>query len=225
MEIIDLLSGFDLDHLKDKDLQNLAKGLAVTFIEKPLNTFDGTVPDESSESQMMTAVSAAFIKYMKKALEGGVFDKISMVASVTKNIAAGKSLRDCSDTPLDPSGFVKLVEAKHLHALSENDYHEIAQSQEARGVALGKDVKFFERIKNAAKIILPLVLTSLSRIDQISNSMQLRSFGKHKKRSWYMKKKMETADYAVIALCILIFVVGLYITNLGGNNLYNPFVR
>ena len=107
----------------------------------------------------------------------------------------------------------------------QNDYHEIAQSQEARGVALGKDVKFFERIKNAAKIILPLVLTSLSRIDQISNSMQLRSFGKHKKRSWYMKKKMETADYAVIALCILIFVVGLYITNLGGNNLYNPFVR
>ena len=94
----------------------------------------------------------------------------------------------------------------------QNDYHEIAQSQEARGVALGKDVKFFERIKNAA-------------IDQISNSMQLRSFGKHKKRSWYMKKKMETADYAVIALCILIFVVGLYITNLGGNNLYNPFVR
>ena len=128
MEIIDLLSGFDLDHLKDKDLQNLAKGLAVTFIEKPLNTFDGTVPDESSESQMMTAVSAAFIKYMKKALEGGVFDKISMVASVTKNIAAGKSLRDCSDTPLDPSGFVKLVEAKHLHALSENDYHEISMS-------------------------------------------------------------------------------------------------
>lgn len=107
----------------------------------------------------------------------------------------------------------------------QQDYHEIAQSQEARGVALGKDVKFFERIKNSAKILLPLVLNSLNRIDQISNSMQLRSFGKHKKRTWFMKKKMTMADYGVIALCILIFVVGLIITNQGGNNLYNPFMR
>ncbi|MBQ6335558.1 MAG: energy-coupling factor transporter transmembrane protein EcfT [Erysipelotrichaceae bacterium] len=107
----------------------------------------------------------------------------------------------------------------------QQDYHEIAQSQEARGVALGKDVKFFERLKNSAKILLPLVLTSLNRIDDISNSMQLRSFGKHKKRTWYMKKKMTVADYSVILLCVLIFVVGMIITNQGGNNLYNPFVR
>ena len=106
----------------------------------------------------------------------------------------------------------------------QQDYHEIAQSQEARGVALGKDVKFFERLKNSAKILFPLVLTSLNRIDDISNSMQLRSFGKHKKRTWFMKKKMTIADYGVIALCILIFVVGLIITNQGGNNLYNPFI-
>ncbi|MBR4470413.1 MAG: energy-coupling factor transporter transmembrane protein EcfT [Erysipelotrichaceae bacterium] len=106
----------------------------------------------------------------------------------------------------------------------QQDYHEIAQSQEARGIALGKDVKFFDRLKNSAKILLPLVLTSLNRIDDISNSMQLRSFGKHKKRTWFMKKKMTIADYCVITFCILLFVVGLYITNQGGNNLYNPFI-
>jgi energy-coupling factor transport system permease protein len=106
----------------------------------------------------------------------------------------------------------------------QNDYHEIAQSQEARGVALGKDVKFFQRLKNSAKILLPLVLTSLNRIDEISNSMQLRSFGKMKKRTWYMQKKMTAADYGVIVFCIVVFVVGLIITNQGGNNLYNPFV-
>ena len=107
----------------------------------------------------------------------------------------------------------------------QNDYHEIAQSQEARGVALGKDVKFTERLKNSAKILLPLVLTSLNRIDEISNSMQLRSFGKMKKRTWYMQKKMAAADYGVIAFCVVLFAVGLIITNQGGNNLYNPFVR
>ena len=106
----------------------------------------------------------------------------------------------------------------------QQDYHEIAQSQEARGVALGKDVKFFDRLKNSAKILLPLVLTSLNRIDDISNSMQLRSFGKHRKRTWYMKKKMTAADYGVICFCVVLFVVGMIITNQGGNNLYNPFV-
>ncbi len=106
----------------------------------------------------------------------------------------------------------------------QQDYHEIAQSQEARGVALGKDVKFFDRLKNSAKILLPLVLTSLNRIDDISNSMQLRSFGKHKKRTWYMKKKMTAADYGVIVFCAVLFAVGMIVTNQGGNNLFNPFV-
>ena len=106
----------------------------------------------------------------------------------------------------------------------QQDYREIAQSQEARGIALGRDVPFFERLKNSAKILLPLVLTSLNRIDDISNSMQLRSFGKHKKRTWYMRKKMTVADYSVIGLCVVIFVVGLIITNQGGNNLFNPFL-
>ena len=86
-------------------------------------------------------------------------------------------------------------------------------------------MKLTERVKNSAKILLPLVLTSLNRIDDISNSMQLRSFGKKKKRTWYMQKKMTIADYSVIAFCIILFVVGLIITNQGGNNLYNPFVR
>ena len=36
---------------------------------------------------------------------------------------------------------------------------------------------------------------------------------------------MTVADYSVILLCVLIFVVGMIITNQGGNNLYNPFVR
>ena len=106
----------------------------------------------------------------------------------------------------------------------QTDYHEIAQSQEARGVALGKDVKISERIKNSVKILMPLVLTSLNRIDEIANSMQLRSFGKNKKRTWYMQKKMTASDYLVIAFCIVLFVVGMIITNQGGNNLYNPFI-
>ena len=106
----------------------------------------------------------------------------------------------------------------------QQDYHEIKQSQEARGIALGKDVGLVDNVKNSVKILFPLVLTSIERIDVISNSMQLRSFGKYPKRTWYMKKKMDKADYAVIVFCIVLFIVGMIITNMGGNNLYNPFI-
>lgn len=107
--------------------------------------------------------------------------------------------------------------------INKQDFHEIAQSQEARGVALGKDVKLFEKLKNSVKILMPLILTSLNRIDVISNSMQLRSFGKHKKRTWYTKKKMDTADICVIVFCIVLFIVGMIVTYRGGSNIWNPF--
>lgn len=105
----------------------------------------------------------------------------------------------------------------------QKDYSEIAQSQEARGVALGKDVRFTERIANSIKIMLPLVLTSLDRIDAVSNSMQLRSFGKKNKRTWYVKKNMTAADYAVIGFCAVLFIWGMFVSRHGGTNIYNPF--
>ena len=49
---------------------------------------------------------------------------------------------------------------------------------------MGKNEHFFARLKNSVNILLPLILTSLNRIDVISNAMELRGFGKNKKRSW-----------------------------------------
>ena len=61
----------------------------------------------------------------------------------------------------------------------QRDYHSISQAQQARGVELGRSEPFFKRLKNAVSILLPLILTSLNRIDTISNAMELRGFGKH----------------------------------------------
>lgn len=56
----------------------------------------------------------------------------------------------------------------------QRDYHSISQAQQARGVELGKSEPFFARLKNSVSILLPLILTSLNRIDTISNAMELR---------------------------------------------------
>ena len=88
----------------------------------------------------------------------------------------------------------------------QRDYHSISQAQQARGVELGKNEHFFARLKNSVNILLPLILTSLNRIDTISNAMELRGFGKDKKRTWYMKRPFEKRDFVAIGVGVVLLV-------------------
>ena len=105
----------------------------------------------------------------------------------------------------------------------QREYHNISQAQQARGVELGKKEHFFARLKNSVNILLPLILTSLNRIDMISNAMELRGFGKHKKRTWYTKRPFARNDFIVLGLGVVLLGVSLTVTILFGR-FYNPFV-
>ena len=104
----------------------------------------------------------------------------------------------------------------------QRDYHSISQAQQARGVELGKNEKFFSRLKNSVNILLPLILTSLNRIDTISNAMELRGFGKNKKRTWYTQRPFARRDFLTLALGILLLLFSLTVTIKCGR-FYNPF--
>lgn len=106
----------------------------------------------------------------------------------------------------------------------QRDYREISQAQQARGISLGKDEKTLDRIKNSAAILFPLVLSSIQRIETISNAMELRGFGKHKKRTWIMAKPMEKRDYVGIVLSIAILAVSVAMIIVNGGRYYNPFI-
>lgn len=106
----------------------------------------------------------------------------------------------------------------------QRDFHAISQAQQARGVELGKNEPFFKRLKNTVHILLPLILTSLNRIDTISNAMELRGFGKNRKRTWYSGKKLTGKDITVIVVVLVFAVVSLLITFSDGSRFYNPFV-
>lgn len=106
----------------------------------------------------------------------------------------------------------------------QNDYHDISQAQQARGIELGKGVKLGKRLKNVVNILFPLVLTSIQRIDLVSNAMDLRCFGKSNKRTWYMKKKFVLRDYVSIFVGIVIFALSILITFADGNRFFNPFI-
>ncbi|WP_028389964.1 energy-coupling factor transporter transmembrane component T family protein [Bacillus cihuensis] len=105
----------------------------------------------------------------------------------------------------------------------QRDFRNISLSQQARGIDMSRKEKLTKRIKNAASIIVPLILSSLDKIEVISNAMELRGFGKNKKRSWYRARPFQKIDVITIILFVLILLISLYVTFQDGNRFYNPF--
>ncbi|MDE0639734.1 energy-coupling factor transporter transmembrane component T [Bacillus sp. CNPSo 3703] len=105
----------------------------------------------------------------------------------------------------------------------QRDFRTIAISQQARGIDLSKNEKLGKRIKNALSIVMPLIFSSLERIETISNAMELRGFGKHKKRTWFTAKDFQKADYAALIFVGAVLIVSLVITFVRGTRFYNPF--
>ena len=80
-------------------------------------------------------------------------------------------------------------------------------------------------LKKMSMIIFPLIFSSMDRIDVVSNAMELRGFGKHKKRTWYKGRKLTKTDYMTLAFAAVFMIASLWITFADGNRFYNPFSR
>lgn len=62
----------------------------------------------------------------------------------------------------------------------QETYFNISQAQQARGYDNSKKAKFTSRVKGIKRIVLPLIFSSIERIDTISTAMELRQFGQYK---------------------------------------------
>lgn len=104
------------------------------------------------------------------------------------------------------------------------DYQDIALAQQSRGLDLSKKEKLSVRIKNIMNICVPLIFSTLDRIELISNAMDLRGFGKHKKRTWYVAKPLRKSDWCSVVFCMLVFLGSLCRTTfVNGSRFWNPF--
>ena len=107
----------------------------------------------------------------------------------------------------------------------QREYTDISQAQQARGLDLSKNAKLTDRFKNSLMIIVPLIFSTLSRIELISNAMDLRGFGKGKKRTWYNLKPFSKNDYIALIISVLIFVISILVSVLiNHSRFYNPFI-
>lgn len=105
----------------------------------------------------------------------------------------------------------------------QKEYHEISLAQQARGIEMSKKASLSKRLKAASAILIPLILSSMDKIEVISNAMELRGFGKNPKRSWYMERKFSRMDYLSIVFSAAILVTAIILNLHNGSRFYNPF--
>ena len=137
----------------------------------------------------------------------------SEFASSLNNV--GVSYRACSAVSLTLRYFPDV----------QRDYHTISLAQQARGVEMSNKEKVLKRLKNMSNILIPLIFSTLDRVELITNAMDLRGYGKNSKRTWYSYRKLNKNDYLSITICALILLFTLYMRFFVTKSLfYNPFI-
>lgn len=87
----------------------------------------------------------------------------------------------------------------------------ISNAQSSKGVNITKKVKLSKRFSNVKKMMIPLVFSSLDRIEVITDAMALRGFGRHKKRTWYHSRKLRFADFLLLIFVLCILALSIYL--------------
>ncbi|WP_394872943.1 energy-coupling factor transporter transmembrane component T family protein [Clostridium butyricum] len=106
----------------------------------------------------------------------------------------------------------------------QHEYSDISFAQQARGIDMSKKAKLSQRIKNSTAILMPLIFSSLERIETISSAMELRAFGNKKKRTWYSERDFKKNDYVSIGILLILLLVSVFISIKTGSRFYNPFI-
>ena len=106
----------------------------------------------------------------------------------------------------------------------QREYWDISQAQQARGVDMSREAKLPARIKGMVSILLPLIVTSIDKIERIANAMELRSFGKKPRRSWYRGRSFGPQDYVLLVTSIGFVAASLILVIINGGRFFNPFV-
>ena len=105
----------------------------------------------------------------------------------------------------------------------QRSYREISQAQQARGIDISKKAPLRARLAGILAILFPLVFSSLDKIEMISNAMELRGFGRLKRRTWYSARAFSKLDFVIVGLSVLCVLLSVLTLVINGGRFYNPF--
>ena len=85
------------------------------------------------------------------------------------------------------------------------DYKNISASIQARGLELGrKKTTLKAKIEGVVSIAVPLILSSFDDVGVIADALDLRGFGKNKKRTWYVETPYGRLDKICLVLAAVL---------------------
>jgi energy-coupling factor transport system permease protein len=104
-------------------------------------------------------------------------------------------------------------------------YHDISQAQQARGLEMGGKASLKDRFKNSLMVVIPLIFSTLDRIEVITNAMDLRGFGKERKRTWYNTGRLKQEDLLALLVSVVITAITVFVSVfINHGRFYNPFL-
>ncbi len=105
-----------------------------------------------------------------------------------------------------------------------SDYKNISLSKQARGIDLSKNERIHKKIKNSILILIPIIFSSIDKIEKISCAMELRAFGYSKKRTWYTYKNFKLQDIISITIFVFIMLISIIFLFINNGRFFNPFL-
>lgn len=92
-----------------------------------------------------------------------------------------------------------------------DDFVNIRNSMMMRGLELeGKGVSLINKLKNYVILLVPLIFTAFGKVNNIANGMDLRGYGKNKKRSYYAENEPTKGDKIIRTLTVLLLLATVY---------------
>lgn len=101
----------------------------------------------------------------------------------------------------------------------------ISQAQQARGLDTSSRATIPVRVRNLVSVLMPLLLGSLDRIETVSSAMELRGFGRGRRRTWYDLRPIRGRDVAVMLLGLVLVIVPILLLVVDGGRYWNVFAR
>jgi energy-coupling factor transport system permease protein len=90
------------------------------------------------------------------------------------------------------------------------DAQTVVDAQRSRGLELDKG-NFMKRIRNYIPILIPLIISAISRSVELAEALESRAFGATEKRTPIVTLKMRMVDYLVILATAFGLAVALYV--------------
>lgn len=90
------------------------------------------------------------------------------------------------------------------------EFRTILNALQMRGLGISRgDGSLLQRARNLTQAVVPLLQSSLQRIESVSDAMDLRGFGTKPRRTWYMGTVMTGSDKLIALLCIVLLATGV----------------